>query len=267
MLMKLSQRFCAVFIAALVLMSGCAFVKKRPPYPDPDRLVSVIKVSPAGEQPISGVDFLALRNESKTLDPIAAYVFKGISLDEGEAERVDSAQITADFFQTLGVEPILGRALLPVENQAGKNHVAAISYRLWQRRFSGDSSMIGRTITLDHELYTIVGVMPHDFQFPKDCDLWTPLVFNDKSQLGEDKSLALEVVARLKPGGALDQSQAEVSAIAHKLGGDHPENAGLDIKLTALRENSSQKENAKGKVLEIRIQRPANQPVETGKEK
>ncbi|HEY7181007.1 MAG TPA: hypothetical protein VIC84_06295, partial [Blastocatellia bacterium] len=72
--MKLSQGFCAVFIAALVLMPGCAFVKKRPPYPDPDRLVSVIKVSPAGEQPISGVDFLGLRSESKTLAPIAAYV-------------------------------------------------------------------------------------------------------------------------------------------------------------------------------------------------
>jgi len=94
------------------------------------------------------------------------------------------------------------------------------------------------------------------------------LVLNDKSQLGEDKSLALEVVARLKPGGALDQSQAEVSVIAHKLGGDHSKNnAGLDIKLTTLRENSSQKENVKGKALEIRIHRPASPTVKTGKEK
>jgi putative ABC transport system permease protein len=230
--------------------------------------VSVIKVSPAGEQPISGVDFLALRSESKTLAPIAAYVFKGIVLTEGEPERVDSAQVTADFFQTLGVEPILGRALIPAENQAERNHAVVISYILWQRRFGGDPKMIGRTITLDHELYTVVGVMPHDFQFPKDCGLWTPLVFNDESRPGEDKSLALEVIARLKPGGALDQSQAEVSVIAHRLRGDHPENnAGLDIKLAALRENSSQKENVKGKVLEIKIHGPADSPVKTGKEK
>jgi putative ABC transport system permease protein len=202
------------------------------------------------------------------LDPIAAYVFKGIILTEGEPERLASAQITADFFKTLGVEPILGRALLPVENQAGSKHVAVISHILWQRRFGGDPNVIGRMITLDHELYTVVGVMPHDFKFPKDCDLWTPLVFNDESRLGEDKSLALEVVARLKPGGALDQSQAEVSVIAHKLGGDRPENnAGLDIKLTALRENSSQKENVKGKALEIRIHRPADPQLKTGKEK
>src|SRR5262249_10316487 len=133
----LTQSLRAAFMTALVLMPGCAFLNKRPPYPDPDRLVSVIEITPSGESPISGADFLALRGESKTLDSIAAYVFRGITLTDKEAERIDSAQITADFFPALRVKPILGRVLLPDENQSGRNHVVVISYSLWQRRFGG----------------------------------------------------------------------------------------------------------------------------------
>ncbi|HZF41663.1 MAG TPA: ABC transporter permease [Blastocatellia bacterium] len=267
--MKLSQSFRAVSVGMLALISGCALMPKRPPYPDPERLVSVVKVAPAGEGPILGTDFLALRSESKTLGPIAAHLFRGRILTGGsESERIQSELVSADFFPALGVQPVLGRVFLSEDCKPGSNHVAVISYGLWQRRFSGDPSMIGRTITLDQERYTVVGVMPHEFQFPKECDVWMPLAFDNESfQLGA-KSPELEVIARLKPGITLDEAQTEVSVIARKLEVDHPENnAGRDIKLTALRENSSQKENVKGTVLEIKIRRPANPPVETGKEK
>ena len=258
-----NQNLSAVFFAALVLISGCASLI-TPPYPDPDRLVSVIKVSSAGEAPIPWADFLALRSESKILESIAGYVFKGVILTEGEPERIDSSHVTADFFQTLGVKPVLGRALLPEENQVERNHVVVISYRLWQRRFGGDPKIIGRTITLDHELYTVVGVMPQDFKFPKECDIWTPLTFNEKGLFSADNSSSLEVFARLKSGATLDQAQAEVNVIAGSFEGDHPENkTGRNIKLTALRESSSQKL----KVLEIKLRRPAKPTTEPGKEK
>jgi hypothetical protein len=247
-------------MAALLLTSGCALLHKPPPYHDPDRLVSLVKVAPAGEAPIRGADFLALRGESKTLEPIAAYVFKALILNEGEPERIDSVQVTADFFPTLGVKPVLGRALLPDDNKPDGNSVVVISHTLWQRRFGADPNLIGRTMTLDKERRTVVGVMPPDFHFPKDCDAWTPLA--------SDTGVEVEVFARLKAGVTLKQAQADISLITSKLEVDHPENnSGRDIKLTALRESSSQKENLKGKVLEIKISPPAKPTVETGKEK
>lgn len=220
-------------MAALLLTSGCAFLHKRPPYHDPDRLVSLVKVAPAGEAPIGGADFLALRSESKTLEPIAAYVFKALILNEGEPERIDSAQVTADFFPTLGVNPVLGRALLPDDNKPDSNSVVVISHTLWQRRFGSDPKLIGSTVTLDRERRIVVGVMPPDFHFPKDCDAWTPLA--------SDTGIEVEVFARLKPGVTLKQAQADISLITSKLEGDHPKNdSGRDIKLTALRESGGQ---------------------------
>jgi len=236
--------FRAVSIAALLLASGCALSHKRPPFPDPDRLVSVVKVSPAGERPILKQDFLTLRSESKTLAPIAGYVFRKGSLHVGSTpERIQFAMVSMDFFPALGVKPALGRSLQSEENQSGRDHIAVISYNLWQRRFGGDPNLIGRAITLDHDRYTVVGVMPADFQVPKECELWTPLAFDIECFNLEAKCPEVEVIARLKPGGTLDEAQAEVRVITRKLEGDPPENnAGRDIKLTALRESSSQKE-------------------------
>jgi putative ABC transport system permease protein len=236
--------FRAVSIAALLLASGCGLSHKRPPYPDPDRLVSVVKVSPAGERPILKRDLLALRSESKTLAPIAGYVFRKGSLVVGSTpELIQFAMVSMDFFPALGVKPALGRALQSEENQSGRDHIAVISYNLWQRRFGGDPNLIGRAITLDHDRYTVVSVMPADFQVPKECELWTPLAFDIECFNLEAKCPEVEVIARLKPGSTLDEAQAEVSVITRKLEGDPPENnAGRDIKLTALCESSSQKE-------------------------
>jgi putative ABC transport system permease protein len=259
--------FRAASMAALLLISGCEFMHKRPPYPDPGRLVSVVKVSPAREETILDTDFLALRSQSKTLGSIAAHVFRARVLTGGSAgERIQSELVSADFFPTLGVQPALGRLFVSEECKPGADHVAVISYRLWQRRYGADPSLIGRTITLDREQYAVVGVMPDNFQFPKYCDVWTPLAFDSEGLVVEKKSIELYVTARLKNGVMLEQAQAEMSEIAHKLDTDYPAtNTGRDIKLTALRESRVQKE--KENVLEIKIHRPAKPPAESGKEK
>ena len=236
--------FCVVSMAALLLISGCALMPKRSPYLDPDRLVSVVKVSPAGEEPILDTDFLACRNQSKTLGLIAAHVFRARVLSGGaEPERIHSELVSADFFPTLGVHTALGRVFTSEECKSGGDHVAIISYRLWLRRYGADPSLIGRTITLDGEQYTVVGVMTDNFQFPKDCDVWTPLVFGDDGLRVEEKGIELYVIARLKTGVTLEQARGEMSGIAHKLETEYPAtNAGRDIKLTALRESRVQKE-------------------------
>jgi putative ABC transport system permease protein len=254
-------------MAALLLISGCALMPKRSPYLDPDRLVSVVKVSPAGEEPILDTDFLACRNQSKTLGLIAAHLFRARVLSGGaEPERIRSELVSADFFPTLGVHTALGRVFFSEECKPGAGQVAIISYRLWLRRFGADPSLIGRTITLDGEQYAVVGVMPDNFQFPKYCDVWTPLVFGDEGLRVEEKGIELYVIARLKTGVTWEQARSEMSGIAHKLETEYPAtNAGRDIKLTALRESRVQKE--KENVVEIKIGRTAKPPVETGKEK
>jgi putative ABC transport system permease protein len=262
--------FRAASMAALLLISGCELMSKRAPYPDPGRLVSVVKVSPAGEEMILDTDLLALRNQSKTLASIAAHVFRARALTGGsEPERIQSELASADFFPTLGVRPVLGREFISEDCKPGGDHVAIISYRLWQGRYSGDPSLIGRTIALDGEQYVVVGVMPDNFQFPKNCDVWTPLAFDDESQRVEKKSIELYVTARLKNGVTLEQSRAEMSEIAHKLETDYPAtNSGRDIKLTALRESHSQEV----RTMTIKINRPVNpppvnSPIDKGKEK
>jgi putative ABC transport system permease protein len=259
--------FRVVSMAALFLISGCALMPKRSPYPDPDWLVSVVKVSPAGEEPVLDTDFVAWRNQSKTLGPIAAHVFRARVLSGGaEPERIQSELVSADFFPTLGVQPALGRLFFSQDCKPGADHVVVLSYSLWLRRYGADPSLIGRTITLDREQYVVVGVMPADFQFPKYCDVWTPLAFDDGGLRFEEKGMELYVIARLKTGVTLEQARAEMSGIAHKLETDYPAtNTGRDIKLAALRESRVQKE--KENVLEIKIHRPANLPAESGKEK
>jgi putative ABC transport system permease protein len=235
--------FSVVSMAALILISGCAVMSQRSPYPDPDRLVSVVKVSPAGEEPVLDTDFLAWRNQSKTLGPIAAHVFRARVLRGGaEPERIHSELVSADFFPALGVHMALGRVFFSEDCKPGADHVAVISHDLWQRRFGADPSLLGKTITLDREQYTVVGVLPAKFQFPKNCDVWTPLAFDDGGLRFVEKGLELSVIARLKTGVTLEQARAEMSGIAHKLETEYPAtNAGRDIKLTALRESRVQK--------------------------
>jgi putative ABC transport system permease protein len=234
--------FRAASMTALLLITDCALVSKRPPYPDPDRLVSVVKVAPAGEEPILGRDFLALQSESKTLERIAAYEFQGLSLTGGGmSERIHSARVSAGFFPALGVNPALGRAFDSEECQPGNNTVVVISHDLWQRRFGADPSLIGRTITLDHEKYTVIGVMPKEFRFPNDRDVWAPLAFDAEGLGSGGESMRLEVIARLKPSVTLQQAQEDVNAVARKLERYYPmTNIGRDIKAVPLQERLDQ---------------------------
>jgi hypothetical protein len=250
-------------IMALLLISGCGFLPERPPYPDPDRLVSVVKIGSAGEEPVLGADFVALRIGSRTLFPVAAYLPRSRTISGGPApERIQSAMVSEGFFLTLEVFPEWGRVLIPNDNRAGKDHVAVISYELWARRFSADLNVIGKTIQLDHEQHTVVGVMPAGFRFPKWCDIWTPLAQDDEGLPSTDKSLGLEVIARMRPDVTLDQAQTEASVIARKLERDRWEtNTGREIRLTALREIRIPGEKT------IKSVMPANPPAETGKGK
>src|SRR6185369_9511052 len=142
---------------------------------------------------------------------------------DGEPERVAAYAVNANFFPLLGVQPVLGRSFLAEEDQPGGNKVAVLSYGLWQSRYGADHNILNRTILLNGEKHTVVGVMPASFQFfAKDVRLWVPIALSAADWANRGGHY-LTVVARLKPGVSVPQAQADMSAVMHRISMDHPE--------------------------------------------
>jgi putative ABC transport system permease protein len=212
------------------------------PYEEPERLVMIWETnlkSGIKEEPASIPNFSDWREQSQAFEAMGAFAtsLPILSSGTGEPERIQSGIVSAGFFSTLRAKAALGRTFLAEENQPEKNRVVVLSYALWQRRFGADPNIIGQSLTLNGNAHTIVGVMPADFQHPAPNtrrDLWTPLAFNPQAGRRSD---FLRVIARLKPGVALERAQAEMSAIARGLEQQYPgTNAGWSVNLVLLHE-------------------------------
>ena len=140
---------------------------------------------------------------------------------DGPPEQVEGNPITANLFPLLGVAPILGRNILPEEDRPGSGHVALISHRLWQQRYGGSRSVVGRDIMLDGVKHRIIGVMPRGFTMLERSDIWVPIALSPQ-QLAQRGSHYLIVFARLKPGITLAAAQRDMSAIAAQLALEYP---------------------------------------------
>ncbi len=141
---------------------------------------------------------------------------------DGLAERVRGARTTHGVFAALGVAPILGRAFVAEDDQAGGPRHAIVGHGLWQRRFGSDSSVIGRTMVLNEQPFTIIGVMPQGFQFPGDSEIWTTFsTMGSRQRLERDNNVFLPV-ARLRPDVTLHQAQREMEVLAEHLKEIHP---------------------------------------------
>jgi putative ABC transport system permease protein len=192
------------------------------PYPEPDRLAVVRETYGGGDVgSVSGANFLDWKVRSHQFESLAAW--RGIAvtlLGAGEPEEMPAALVSADFFRTLGVAPMLGRGLLPGEDQ-GQGTVAVIGETLWRTRFGADSGILGRTIDLSGMPYTVVGVAPSSMPYPGRTQLWLPLGFG-VGRANDRDSHAYEVVARLKPGATLSGAQDDMSAVARSLTSEYP---------------------------------------------
>ncbi|RPJ75016.1 MAG: ABC transporter permease, partial [Acidobacteria bacterium] len=147
----------------------------------------------------------------------------------GNPERLSSTLVTDGFFQTLGTLPLLGRTLLPEDHVEGRNRVVVFSHGLWARRFAGDPSIVGRTVTLNGEPFQVLGVMPPDFTYPAErrVDAWIPLSFFGPDDIGRARGAHfLAVIARLKPGVTEAQLRSELSGIAERLTREYADNPG-----------------------------------------
>ena len=195
-----------------------AVVLRPLPYPHPEELVYVQEnLGPTyGVNPFAGNrEFMAWRNQSRTLSQLAAYMFSWFNLTgSGEPERVTCGEASASFFPLLGVHPVVGRVFLPEEDRPGGPPVVILSYALWERRFRGDPSVVGRGLTLDGKTYTVVGVLPATFVIPDkfriDYALWIPLV---ESETGAGPFRIVRVIGRLKPGVGLAAARSELDTI------------------------------------------------------
>jgi putative ABC transport system permease protein len=198
---------------------------------------------------ISIPEFNDWRSQNRVFEHLAAmtttiYGFNYTLTGRGEPEQIHSARVSADFFPALGVKPSIGRAFTADEDRPGAAFVAVISHSLWQRRFNADLNLVGQTITfndggnqsaleaavkpdqtikLNDVGFTVVGVMPPDFEFPKGVDMWVPLSATSGKDLVESRLGFLQAVGRLKPSVTLEQAKAELDAIIGRIAAQHPE--------------------------------------------
>jgi len=206
---------------------------------DLDRLVCVYETAPQQDNflsDISPADFADLRRQQKNFAELAAFRLSNSNLTGvGEPERVRNSEVTEGFFRLLGVKAALGRSFLPEEEQAGRGQVAVLGYGLWQRRFGADPRIVGAKISIDEKSYTVIGVMPEGFDFPKPVELWTPLALSGE-EWNERRRQNLQAVARLKAGVELGQVNTEVERFATRLAGQYPQtNAGRGATVRLLR--------------------------------
>jgi putative ABC transport system permease protein len=155
----------------------------------------------------------------------------------GEPERLQGRIVSAEFFSTLGVKPLIGRDFLAEEDHPGATPAAILSYGLWRRRFGADPSVIGKRITLNNQSFTVVGVTPPNFQFETEADVTVPIGLQAERFRLRGRDPGAGVVARLKPGVSLQQAEAELNMIAARLEQQYPEsNKGRRARVTPLHE-------------------------------
>lgn len=242
--LRRSPAFAAAVVLTLALGIGAntavagllrAVLLRTPPYATPSRLAMVWQRLPSLG---GGVDrlgaslpeYVDYRDRNRVFSAMAGY--ENLDLDltgDGPPERIAAARVTSTLFSTLGVRPFIGRDFVAADGQEGSANVAILGYGLWQRRFGADPTVVGRTVRLDEQSYTVVGVMPRAFDFPwpgmplsDHADLWIPLVFTRAEMAARAQSYDVRMVARLKPGVTLERARADLARIVDEIRREYP---------------------------------------------
>jgi predicted permease len=216
------------------------------PIPGATRTSELISMTEGEENDFSYPDYKDLEDANQGFSGLAAFKMSALDLTgTGKPERIWGALVSANYFDVLGVQTILGRRFLPSEDERpGGEPVAVISYRLWQTHFGADSSVIGRTIPIDQHPYTIIGVTPPLFQGSDTglhSDLWIPLameqqVVSNSDRLHDRGKRWLELLGRLKPNHTLLQTQQEMKLLMRRIATEYPDShqGNNDIALSPL---------------------------------
>jgi predicted permease len=252
MLLK-HKGFTAVAVVTLALGIGAntaifsvinSLLLKPLPFPESERLVLVMESQanePQNWNIVSAPNYLDWRRQNDLFASMALFdsAGKGYNLSGGgEPERVSGVRVSSSFFEVLGIKPRLGRAFLPEEETPGKHQVVVLSDGLWRSRYGSDPNLVGKTIKVDSEDFTVVGVMPPEFEFqlfspPR--QLWVPIFYTKGDQ--ERGSHSFICISRLKPDVTLEQARARMNNIGLALAQQYPkDNAGKSATVIAINE-------------------------------
>jgi len=235
MLLK-NPGFTAIAVLTLALGIGAntaifsvinAVLLRPLPYGEAERLVFVgHSWGDGAPRIISSLNYLDCRDQNQVFENTALVSWWGANLTgEGQPERLTGLQVSAGFFETLKIQPILGRAFLPEDDRPGHDQVVILSYGLWQRRFGGDSQVLGRSVTLDDKIYSIIGVAPADFRFfpTGKLEIIKPgAPAPEMSRPYHRHWESFNMIARLKPGITFEQGQADLKAVTERIRQQNP---------------------------------------------
>jgi putative ABC transport system permease protein len=201
------------------------------PIPDQSRIMAIWDKNPShglDHNEVTVANYFDWRAQNNSFEKLALYRWWSVNLTGLETpERIQGFLVTGNFFDTLGVTPVMGRAFTEEENQPGKDAVAIIAYSLWQRRFGGDPNIINKTINVNSIIRTVVGVLPPKFNFPKGAEVYAPIALTPEL-VASRQNHAYYVLGRLKPGVSQQAAQADIDAIAARLEQQYPAtNTGL----------------------------------------
>jgi putative ABC transport system permease protein len=236
--------FTAIAIVALALGIGAntaifsvvnAVLLRPLAYKDSDRLVILLH---NGYNPVSVANYLDWRDQNRSFQQMGAADFWSPNLTGIDSpEHVRGLKVTQNLFPILGIQPLLGRWFAEGEDRVGSEHEVILSYGLWQRRFSGDANVLGKTAVLNGESYVIVGVMPREFQFAPfwatHTELWVPNAFGDRIHNRGGNSL--RIFARLNPGVSLEHARADIATVTARLEQQYP-GTNRNVVVTPLKE-------------------------------
>ncbi|HYH95617.1 ABC transporter permease [Hyalangium sp.] len=231
-LFRKSPGFTAVAMLSLALAIGAntaifsvvnGVLLQPLPFPEPHRLFRVIRHDPGrDEAPLSAPQYAFLLRQEQPFSALAAWPVtdSGFNLSgEGAPERLTGTRVTRSFFEVFGLTPVLGRGFLPEEDVPGGPRVVVLGHALWQRLFQGDPDAVGRSLELNGEPYTVVGVAPPGFDYPGQSQLWVPLRLD---RVSIEDTHYLMVAGRLRPGVDPAQVGALVTAQGEQLRASRP---------------------------------------------
>ena len=250
--------FTAIAVVTLALGIGAntaifsvvnAVLLRPLPYPQPDQLVELRETTPrAGIGAVAAANFLDWRAQSQSFSAMAAYRYESFSVTGFDRpERVSGVIANPSLFSVMQVRPLVGRTLLPEDENAGEARVAVISYGIWLRRFASDPAVTTRKWMVNGRDVAIVGVMPQGFDFPGEVDLWVPArmavpehILRPNVDVTKDRDNGyLDTIARLKSGIGIEQAQTELNTIAERLAQQYPDsNKGKGVRVFSLRERT-----------------------------
>jgi putative ABC transport system permease protein len=209
------------------------------PYDDPSRLVHFTeRAKHFPNFDVSPGHYLFWRDHATSFEGIGAWQQQGVNFQIGsqDPQRLRADRVTANLFSVLGAKPILGRTFEAADDLGGAPRVVLLSYGAWQRRFSGQASVIGQVVRIDRESATIVGVMGKGFVFPDvETEMWVPTAFTDAERRSYG-SHYMSAIGRLKPGVTLEQADADMKVVSARLRDENPGSAGWSVVLSDLLE-------------------------------